>query len=133
MDIRDLQALISRGPGLLAGPGLTSSNSRESPCLAHLKTLFPIGDGATFSGTYLDYTDIVLSEQPEHAHNVRRQIHDFFADPLVRNPQLELIARANWTAVVSLTSDDHLRGKISDFLYHTPTKWSLTTVSEPTD
>src|SRR5437588_419673 len=83
--------------------------------------------------TYLDYADIVLAEQPEQAHALRPEVHNFFADPLVRNPQLELIARANWTAVISLTSDDYLRNKLSDFLYRTPTKWTLTTVSEPTD
>lgn len=133
MDITELQALISRGPGLVAGPGLTTSSSREAQCLAQLKALYPVSDGATFSGTYLDYVDVVLSEQPENALDVRRQIHAIFADTSVRNPQLELIARANWTSMISLTSDDHLRDKVSDFLYHTPTKWSLTTVSEPTD
>jgi hypothetical protein len=133
MDILELQTFISRGPGLVAGPGLTSSNTRESQCLQHLQGAFPIKGDLSFSGTYLDYVDIVISEEPVQTQAVRRQVHDLFADPLVRNPQLELIARVNWSGIVSLTSDDHLRSKVADFLYHTPTKWSLTTVSTPQD
>lgn len=133
MDIRELQTLISRGPGLVVGPGLTSSNARETQCLAHLRSGFPIKDASSFSGTYLDYADIVISEEPAQAAALRRAVHDFFANALVRNPQLDLVARANWTAIVSLTSDDHLRGKVSDFLYRAPTKWSLTTIAGPRD
>jgi thymidylate kinase len=133
MDILELQTCISRGPGLVAGPGLTSSNSRESQCLNHLRTTFPSKADLPFSGTYLDYADIVISENPAQEQTVRRQIHDFFADPIVRNPQLELIAQVNWSGIISLSSDDHLRSKVADFLYHTPTKWSLTTISTPRD
>jgi len=130
LTIQELQRQIRRGPGLVVGPGLTTSGSREAECLNHLRQVFPNYDSESPALTYLDYVDLILAKGDVLETKVRTEVQSHFSNSAFANPQLPTIVKANWTAVVSLCSDDFFRIKLGDYLYATPTKWTVTTIAE---
>lgn len=131
LTIQELQRQIRRGPGLVIGPGLTTSGSREAECFNHIRRLFPNYDNESPAPTYLDYADLILAKGDVPEINLRLEVQSHFSNSAFANPHLPTIVKANWTAVVSLCSDDFFRTKLGDYLYATPTKWTLTTIGEP--
>jgi hypothetical protein len=131
MDLTELQRQIARGPALVVGPGATTSNSREADFLKTLLDRYPVEQGAPVPTTYLDYADNLIASGTVSENAVRKLATEFFSQPLVRNPQLELLIKANWTAVVSLCSDAYARDKLGDFLRSKPIHWEVSTVAVP--
>lgn len=130
MSVEELHKYIRRGPGLVIGPELSTSSSREAECLNLLQSQFPL-DLTRQVASYLDYVDLALADSRYSEVPLRNTIESFFQDTAVANPQLYSLTKANWTAVVSLCSDDLCRQKLSDHIYSAPTKWSVTTVAAP--
>src|SRR5437867_3428302 len=99
LTIQERQRQIRRGPGLVVGPGLTTSGSREPECLNHLKKVFPNYDTDALAHTYLDYTDFILAKGELSEAKVRAEVESHFANTAFSNPQLPTVVKANWTAV----------------------------------
>jgi hypothetical protein len=131
--LTDLQKQIYRGPALVIGPGMTTSLSRESEFLNLLRRRYSLQETDEQPSTYLDHIDSVVAIGRATEMELRKEAESFFSYPLACNPQLEAIIKANWTAVISLSSDDHVREKLGGFFYSKPTKWSVTTVACPAD
>ncbi len=126
----ELQHQIRRGPGIVIGPGMSTSPSREADCLTHLKTVFQNFDNGVIAATYLDYADLILASGKVPHLKLRTEIESFFRNSAFINPQLQTIIKANWAAVISLCSDNFFKTKLSDFLHSTPTRWAPITIAE---
>jgi hypothetical protein len=107
MTLEELQGYITRGPGLVVGPGATTNLSREATLLERLKTEFPVTSDPTRLSSYLDYTDLLIANDIASEPELRVQIVDFFSEPLACNPQLALLMKANWTAILPTQSRFH--------------------------
>lgn len=105
LTISDLQKQIQRGPALVIGPGMTTSGGRDAELLRILRQAFPNLEGGDRYGTYLDYADAVIATSIAPEAQVRKAIETFFENPLSRHPQLGVMVKANWTAVIALCSD----------------------------
>ena len=81
--------------------------------------------------TFLEYVDFILAVGTAPEARIRAEVQSAFLNPIFANPQLNAVARANWTAVVSLACDDFCRSKLNESLYAVPSRWTLTTVAEP--
>lgn len=130
LTIQELQRQIRKGPGLVFGPGLTTSHSREAQCLELLRSQFPPEPNTPTTKSFLEYADHLLAAGHVTTDKLRSAVIGHFTNTAFKNPQLESIVRAKWTAVISLCMDDFFRAQLSDFLYATPSKWTLTTVAE---
>lgn len=131
IDLRELQKQISRGPALVVGPGATTNSSRDSEFLKLLLQQYPQKEGERSPDTYPEYADQLIASDTAPEDALRKLAITYFNEPLVRNPQLELLLKANWTAVVSLSSDAHARDKLKDFLGSKPIHWDVSTVAAP--
>jgi hypothetical protein len=131
--ISDLQRQIQRGPALVLGPGMTSSGGREAELLRILRQAFPDVEGGDRYGSYLDYADAVIATAAASEGKVRKEIEAFFESQLARNPQLGVMVKANWTAVIALCSDNYFWQELRDFIYKKPTNWTLSTVASSND
>lgn len=129
MNLQELQQQIRRGPALVIGPGATTSNSREVDLLKLLVESYPQQETERSPASYLDYADQLIASSRAPESDLRKLALGFFSETLVRNPQLELLMKANWTAVVSLSSDGHARDKLRDFLGSKPVHWDVSTVA----
>jgi hypothetical protein len=133
LTISDLQKQIQRGPALVIGPGMTTSGGRDAELLRILRQAFPNLEAGDRYGTYLDYADAVIATSLAPEAQVRKEIETFFEKPLGRHPQLGVMVKANWTAVVALCSDNFFWQELRDFVYKTPSKWTLSTIASSTD
>jgi len=132
--IDQLKQLIRRsGPALVAGPALTTNLTRETDCLNMLKDKFPGLDPEGHVSSFLDYGDLILDTGACNSEQLNRLVSEFFANKHFANPQLHGIAKACWSAVVSLAFDDFLRVHLQDWLFEKPWKLTLTTVVESDD
>lgn len=128
--LQELQRQIRRGPGVVIGPAISSSPSREADCLTHLKRIFPDFAIDVPAATYLDYADLILASGKIPYLKLRSEIEQHFCNTAFVNPQLPTVVKANWTAVISLTSDNFFKTRLSDFLQATPTRWAPITIAE---
>jgi hypothetical protein len=112
---------------------MTSSRGRESELLGKLRQVYPDVEGGDLCGSYLDYADAVIAAAAASEGKIRTEIEAFFDNQLARNPTLSVMIKANWTAVIALCSDDHLRQELRDFIYKKPTNWALSTVASSND
>lgn len=62
LTIQELQRQITRGPGLVFGPQLSTSGAMEPECLTMLRKMFPNYDNDKPVASYLDYADLILAK-----------------------------------------------------------------------
>lgn len=133
IELGDLQRYIQRGPALVVGPGMSTSSSRDVELLNRLRAKYAKFDGSDAIHNPMDYADALVANAIATEVEVRTFIETFYQDLNARNPAISVMIKVNWTAVISLCADDHIRTELGEFIYKKPTKWTVSTVAAATD
>jgi hypothetical protein len=122
MKLDELLPILRRDPVLVAGPGITSYSDVNLDCLRHLK---PAPDAPS---SLYDYVENVLNLHPEQESSLRSKIHDFYSS-CKTSVSLTHFVPIPWSAVISLTPDDHAFQALIRHYNKSPINWSVANIA----
>jgi hypothetical protein len=125
--LNEVRDFFYRGPAIVVGPGLTTYPTVQNDCLEKLRRDFPTIQVDSSVHDVYDFAERLAEVVP--LERIRSLVATFLGS--AKNPQLEKIVRARWTAVISLTGDDHFRSALRTHLDSKPLSWTVTNVAKP--
>ena len=122
MKIEELLPILKRDPVLVFGPGLSSYSAINQDCLRYLNA--PV----TTSKSFYSYIEDVLNSKPDKESVLRASVKQFFASCKV-SPSLNSFIAVPWSAVISLTSDNHACQALTRHYNRSPVNWGVANVT----
>jgi len=118
----ELPAILRGRPGLIIGPAATLSISETDSFVDKLKKAFGIEGNFSFLSACNSILQAPNSEEP-----LREHIKDKFVE-ISKNPSVETLGKANWSAVLSLSVDRYFEASLQVAALASPSRDDITTV-----